>query len=124
MLPHQPEDWPLAFERHLNAGDLDAVMELYELDARFVEPASRTIVGHGEIRKALANMIRANTQLKSQVIQSVTVGDIALLHTDFHGTTVDEFGATVESHFKAIEILRRQPDGAWKLIIGDPNARG
>jgi hypothetical protein len=24
---------------------------------------------------------------------------------------------------KAIEVLRRQPDGTWKLIFGDPNAR-
>jgi hypothetical protein len=25
---------------------------------------------------------------------------------------------------KAIELLRRQPDGTWKLIVGDPNGRG
>jgi hypothetical protein len=24
---------------------------------------------------------------------------------------------------KAIEVLRRQPDGTWKLIVGDPNGR-
>jgi hypothetical protein len=23
----------------------------------------------------------------------------------------------------AIEVLRRQPDGTWKLIVGDPNGR-
>ena len=36
MVPQKPEDWPQVFEQHLNAGDLDAVMELYEPDARFV----------------------------------------------------------------------------------------
>jgi hypothetical protein len=30
MLPNKPEDWPHVFEQHLNAGDLDAVMALYE----------------------------------------------------------------------------------------------
>jgi hypothetical protein len=29
----------------------------------------------------------------------------------------------MQSAFKTIEVLRRQPDGTWKLIIGDPNAR-
>jgi ketosteroid isomerase-like protein len=27
-----------------------------------------------------------------------------------------------EVQFRAIEILRRQQDGSWKLIVGDPNA--
>jgi hypothetical protein len=53
----------------------------------------------------------------------VTVDDIAQLYTDFEGTTVDESGKTVAIRNKAIEVLRRQPDGAWKLIMGDPNAR-
>jgi ketosteroid isomerase-like protein len=46
-----------------------------------------------------------------------------LLYTDFQGTTVDSSGQTVESVFRAIEVLRRQQDGTWKLIIGDPNGR-
>jgi hypothetical protein len=30
MLPYNREDWPRIFEQHLNAGDLDTVMALYE----------------------------------------------------------------------------------------------
>jgi pentatricopeptide repeat protein len=30
MLPREPEDWPSVFTQHLNAGDLDEVMSLYE----------------------------------------------------------------------------------------------
>ena len=30
----------------------------------------------------------------------------------------------VEARFKAIEVLRRQPEGTWKLIVGGPNDRG
>ena len=36
MLPYNLEDWPRIFEQHLNAGDLDAVMALYESDSRFM----------------------------------------------------------------------------------------
>jgi len=45
------------------------------------------------------------------------------LYTDFEGTRVDDAGKTIPVRNKAIEVLRRQPDGSWKLIVGDPNAR-
>jgi hypothetical protein len=45
------------------------------------------------------------------------------LYTDFEGTTVDGSGRTVAIRNKAIEVLRRQPNGGWMLIMGDPNGR-
>ena len=123
MLPHKPEDWPSVFEQHLNAGDLDAVMALYEPDARFVARSGETIVGSDRIRDVLAGIIRSKTKFQSRVIKAITVDDVALLYTDFQGTTVDASGKTIEIRHKAIEVLRRQPDGAWKLIVGDPNGR-
>jgi uncharacterized protein (TIGR02246 family) len=124
MLPNRPEDWPRRFEQVLNAGALEAVVALYEPDARFVTPSGETLVGRDRIRDVLAGMIHTKTCLQSRVVKAVTVDDIALLHTDFEGTTVDASGKTAEARYKAIEVLRRQPDGTWKLIMGDPGARG
>lgn len=53
-------------------------------------------------------------------IKAVTVGDIPQLYTDFDGTTVDNSGNRVAIHHKAMEVL---PNGAWKLVVGDPNGR-
>jgi uncharacterized protein (TIGR02246 family) len=124
MSPHKPEDWPGLFEEHLNTGDLDAVVALYEPEASFVPHSGDTIVGRDGIRQVLAGLIRTKTRLHGRVIQAVTVGDVAVLYTDFQGTTVGPSGQTVEIRYKAIEVLRRQPDGTWKLIVGDPNGRG
>jgi uncharacterized protein (TIGR02246 family) len=118
-----PADWPRQFTEHLNAGDLDAVLELYDPDARFVARTGETLVGRDRIRDVLAGMIRAHTHLQSHVIQTVTVGDSALLYSDFEGTTVDASNATVAARHQAIEVLRRRPDGTWKLIVGDPAGR-
>jgi len=123
MFPHEPQDWPGLFEQHFNAGDLDAVMALYEPKARFVTRSGETLVGIDAIRKVLAGIIAAKTQFRSRVVRAVTFGDVAQLYTDFEGTTVDSSGNTVPVHSKAIEVLRRQPDGGWKLIMGDPNGR-
>ncbi len=123
MVPQKPKDWPRVFEQHLNAGDLDAVMELYEPDARFVARSGETLVGHDAIRQVLGGMIAAKTHFRSQVIRAVTVGDISQLYTDFEGTAVDGSGKSVAVGNKAIEVLRRHPDGTRKLIVGDPNER-
>jgi uncharacterized protein (TIGR02246 family) len=121
--PDKPEDWPHVFERHLNSGNLDAVIALYEPEARFVAPSGEVLVGHDHIRKVLSGMIAAQTRLHGRVVKAVTVDDIAHLSTDFEGTTIDESGKTVPIQSKAIEVLRRQRDGTWKLIVGNPNGR-
>jgi uncharacterized protein (TIGR02246 family) len=123
MSVHSPKDWPRAFEEHLNAGELDAVIELYEANASFIPPSGDTIVGRDRIRQVLAELIRSNTRLHGRVVRVVDAGDIAMLYTDFVGTRTDAAGQTVEVRSDAIEILRRQRDGTWKLIVGDPNGR-
>src|SRR5687767_3864066 len=117
----QPEDWPRLFEQRLNAGDLEDAIALYEPDARFVSMSGEIIVGRERIREVLQLMIDSKTRLQSRVVKSVTANDIALLYTDFEGTSVETSGDTVEARYQAIEVLRRQPDGTWKLIVGDPN---
>jgi uncharacterized protein (TIGR02246 family) len=123
MLPQTPEDWPGLFVQHLNAGDLEAVVALYDPDARFVELSGETLVGRHLIRRVLSGMIDSQTRLRSHVVKAITVGDVSVLYTDFQGTTIDRSSNTVASTYKAIEVLRRQPDGTWKLIAGDPNGR-
>src|SRR5262245_4756668 len=123
MVPDKPEDWPRVFARHLNAGDLESVMELYEPDARFVAASGETLVGRDRIREPVARLIRAQTRLREQVVRATVVDDVALLYTDFRGTTLDGSQTRVDMESRAIEVLRRQADGTWKLIVGDPGGR-
>lgn len=124
MSPTEPEDWPRAFEEALNAGDLEAVVALYAPDARFVARSGETLAGRDAIRPVLAGLIAAGTRFRSRVVKTVVVDDVAILYTDFKGTSRDATGRTVEIGSRAIEVLRRQPDRTWKLIVGDPDGRG
>ena len=98
-------------------------MALYEPDARFVASSGEVLIGRQRIREALSKLIAAKMQFRSRVVKAVTVGDIAQLSTDFEGTAIDDSGKRVPVRNKAIEVLRRQRDGDWKLIVGDPNGR-
>lgn len=124
MPPQRPEEWPGQFTQALNAGDLDAVIELYDPAAHFVALSGETVVGHEAIRAVIAGLIDTKTQLRSHVVKVVTLDDIAVLYTDFDGTRLDSTQQTTPMHSQALEILRRQDDGTWRLIVGDPNARG
>jgi uncharacterized protein (TIGR02246 family) len=133
-LPRRPEDWPRAFVERLNAGDLDGVAALYAEDAQFLAPSGETLVGREAIRPVLAELIARQARLSCRVVRAVTAGggaagdgsaeDIAVLYTDFSGETRDASGAVVPLNSRAIEVLRRQADGGWKLIVGDPQGRG
>jgi uncharacterized protein (TIGR02246 family) len=123
MLPHKPEDWPPLFVQHLNSGDLEAVAALYAPNARFLARSGETIVDRDRIRDMLAQMIRSKTKLPSRVVKAIGADDVAVLYTDFQGTAMDASEKTIDVRYNAIEVLRRQPDGGWKLIIGDPSGR-
>src|SRR2546423_1193448 len=71
--PHKPEDWPRQFVEHPNAGDLDAVMSLYEAEACSVTHSGETLVGRDAIRKVLGGLIEAKTQFQSRVVRTAIV---------------------------------------------------
>ena len=101
----------------------DKLVELTSFVLRTEARYGESLVGRHLIRRVLNGMIDSKTLLQSQVVKAITVGDVTLLYTDFQGTIVYPSRKTVESTYKAIEVLRRQPDGTWTLIVGDPNGR-
>jgi uncharacterized protein (TIGR02246 family) len=120
----QPEEWPRAFTECLSAGDLGGMLALYETDACLQAPSGEVAAGHERIRAVLAGLIRSQARLESRVAKSLVTGDLALLYSDFDGTLIAPSGERRDVHQRAIEVLRRQSDGSWKLVFGDPVARG
>lgn len=125
----EPQNWPHAFATYLEAGKLAEIVALYDPDARMVSPQSsepdgELVVGDAAIRTVVAGLIQSGARLQCRVVRCVTSGDIAVLYTDFRGSMIDASGETRELRQRAIEVLRRGPDGDWKLIFGDPIARG
>jgi uncharacterized protein (TIGR02246 family) len=122
--PTSPEACDHLFVEHANAGDLDAVVSLYEPACRMVRRDGSVAQGQGEIREVLARLIALRPRMTAEIVKVVTAGDLAMVYNDWRLAGKRPDGQPVEAAGKALEVVRRQPDGTWRLILDDPYARG
>lgn len=114
----KPEECDELFEKYVNEGNLDALVDLYEPEATLVSAPGQLATGHEAIRGALGPLIQMGAKVKLNVTQTVIAGDIAVTYNEWSGKAGE-----VEMSGKALEICHRQPDGTWKFAIDDPYAR-
>jgi ketosteroid isomerase-like protein len=59
------------------------------------------------------------------VVKVIPTGkDLALVYNDWTLSATGADGSPIERSGKAIEVMRRQPDGTWRVAIDDPVGRG
>ena len=120
--PKQCDD---LFARHVEAGDVDAVVALYEPKACLVLEGGRVARGSRAIRKAITAFAAMKPKLKMNVVRIVKAGDdVAVLYNDWTHSATGPDGTSFTDRGKATEIVRRQRNGTWKFVVDDPRARG
>jgi uncharacterized protein (TIGR02246 family) len=120
-----PEDLHRLLERALNAGDLDAIAELYEQEACMVPaPGGVPVQGKGGVRQVFSGFVAMQARGQIRTLFVVASGDLALLASAWRirGSAAD--GSPVEMAGQGSEIARRQADGSWLFVIDQPFAGG
>jgi uncharacterized protein (TIGR02246 family) len=109
------EAWTKAFI----AGDLDAVVELYDDDAIFVMPSMEIVAnGKDEIRAAWAGVMALGSVESIDIIERDEHIDGNTAYAHQHGVLKGEMGGeAVEIPFRATEVMRRGADGNWRYVI-------
>ena len=126
MPAYEPEQCDLLLFKYLETGELDAAVELYESDARFVVSADKVVIGQAAIREHLQEFIETYTpgELDSVTVVSSADGSIAFTRAKGTSTIIDADKNPVTTEFHTVEVVRRQPDGTWRIIIDDPSGEG
>ena len=126
MRAHKPEACNQLLFEVIETGNLDAALELYEQDAIFVVSSDQVVSGHAAIRRVLQKMIAANVTGKLDSITAVLSSDGTVAFTRAKGSSTGPGpdGKLVTTHFHSIEVVRKQPDGTWRIIIDDPSGVG
>jgi ketosteroid isomerase-like protein len=114
MPANSPEEICRLFQQRMAEGDLDAVLSLYDPEAVFLTEFAELKTGVQALRQEFAPLAAAKARFDYEIKQIIRSGDIALMHT--HWKVSSPQARTVY----AIEVARRQPDGSWRWLIGDP----
>jgi uncharacterized protein (TIGR02246 family) len=104
-------------EAAFNAGDTEALVDLYEEDAAMATPDGTFVDGRDAIREQWSGFVALGGNIQMTTRYAVVVGDTALLSNDWRFT-----GAGLELSSRTAEVARRQPDGTWRYVIDHPYA--
>jgi uncharacterized protein (TIGR02246 family) len=115
----RPEDVIHRFAERLNQGDVAGALALYETEAIFVPEPGRSVTGKERIRKALQRFTALRPTLTGEIKGVREVGDVALVLNRWHLAGQGPQGP-VEMSGTSADVLRRQEDGSWRVLIDDP----
>jgi ketosteroid isomerase-like protein len=114
MPAKSPEEICRLFQQYMAEGDIDSVLSVYDPEAVILSQSREVKKGGDALRQELAPFAAAKAVFDFNIKQVVQSGDIALMHTDWKVSSPQQMSV------HAIEVARRQPDGTWRWLIGDP----
>jgi ketosteroid isomerase-like protein len=109
-----PEEICSLFKQHMAAGNIESLLDIYDSDAVFLNQSGEAKRGREEIRQELVPLASAKAIFDFKIRQVIRSGGIALMHTEWTVSSPQPM------FVYAIEVARRQPDGTWRWLIGDP----
>jgi uncharacterized protein (TIGR02246 family) len=118
MPASEPEQMHRLFEEAFNAGDLEALMALYEPDATLVPQPGAVAEGPDAIRGSLRWFLDRGGRITLDTKLVLRVGDLAYLSNRWSltGATMPD-GSPAELGAVTAEVARRQADGSWLYVI-------
>jgi uncharacterized protein (TIGR02246 family) len=109
-----PEEICRLFQQYMAEGDLESALSVYDPDAVFLNQSRDVSKGREGLRQELAPLAAMKVRFDFKVKQVIETGDIALMHTEWTVSGPEPMKVY------AIEVARRQQDGSWRWLIGDP----
>jgi ketosteroid isomerase-like protein len=109
------------FANAINAGDIEAVIKLYEPRACLMPEPGQVVSGITAVREALGGFLAMKPRIKLDVKKLAETEGIALKTSKWvlEGTGPD--GKPVKIEGQSAEVARRQPDGTWLFVIDNPH---
>ena len=120
MPVQSPAEVNRLFTEALQASDVDSLVALYEPEASLVPQPGQLVPGTEAIRQAMIGYVAMKPTMNVQVQQVFQVDNIALVHAiwTMTGTALD--GSPINMGGKSADIMRRQSDGTWLVLIDNP----
>jgi ketosteroid isomerase-like protein len=116
MLVTSPSQFPPSFEAAFASGNIAVLMSYYCADAVLVNPAGGELRGTEAISIYLQRLLARKLTMRIRNQKIVVQPSIALLNNEFEVLE----GRSVLFSGTSTEVLRREADWGWRLLIDHP----
>ncbi len=116
---------PLATVQTMTAAfqqaDIDTVMATYEEVAAVCFTPGEATEDAAVIREMFTNMAQLRPDFTYAGHEVVVSGDLAVHLAPWTMTATGPDGSHIEDRGLSVAVLRRQPDGDWRMVIDNPH---
>ena len=120
MTVQDASKFPSAFDQALNAGNLGDLLSLYDEEAIIRTADSRIEQGLAAIRVEMANLIASKAKLVNTMRHTFQSGDTALIIVDWELAFATPDGQRIERRGTATNVLGKDPEHGWRLLVANP----
>ena len=120
MSTETPEQLLKSVVDGINAGNIDALMSLYEPDAAFASQPGSLAHGPAGVRGSLAAFLAMKGTLDLKVTRVLEAGGLAFVAGVWSFTGTGPDGQPMTLTGRNGDVLRRQSDGSWRFVIDNP----
>jgi uncharacterized protein (TIGR02246 family) len=116
-----PAEVYATYLKAFNAGNVDATVACYEPQACFMSRSGRAAYGEAELREVFRLTFANKPQMKFNVRKVIPAGEnLALVVVEWRSKAVSPQGEVRLWSGMATDIVRRQADGNWKIVLDNP----
>ena len=119
-----PAAFPQAFEAALNRGDLESIVALYDGEAALRVQSNEIHSGSAAVRAEMGQLIAAKANIANTLRHIFRHGDVALIIVDYVLRLTTPDGNPAEVTGTATNVIQRQADRGWRMIIANPQEAG
>jgi ketosteroid isomerase-like protein len=102
------------------SSDADVILGTYEPEAAYAVAPGQHVTGTTDLRGLFVQIIAAKPAFTFGTSEVVVAGDLAL-HLSRYDATLGGDGSPDAVHTGlSVAVLRRQPGGAWLMVIDHP----
>lgn len=120
MIISTPEELLRQVTESINNKDLETFVSLYEPEASFIDESGENINGTEKIREKMKSFMDMNGKLESSMRKTISAGNIVLAYSDWTFKASGPDGTPVNLGGTAIDVLRKQSDNSWLVVIDNP----
>jgi ketosteroid isomerase-like protein len=112
-LPTKAEEVHSLLAAAYNTGDLDTVLSIYDVNGIIVADPANPVSGKEKFTAAVKDILSIKGKMEIKTVYCLQTGDVAVGRSEW---SIKD-GHETKVSAKGVEVMKRQADGTWKVVI-------